>query len=182
MANRYGYSTAALFSKFTIHRKALCSSRMNTFKMLRYSHRKTGLSLNIHLPSLPQHIYIYSTWISQYDLEVTRSEWHCYDNGAQGGLHAGGMAFVTKLQAILQEHRFLENCAFCKWSRLPRCQASCPVQQMDIIQVARSPCRSIKHADYGLSDSLKQPKSCCPSCTPHEGKYQKRVIFSVPCL
>lgn len=41
-----------------------------------------GLSLNIHLPSLPQHICIYSTWISQNTLEVTRSEWHCYDNGA----------------------------------------------------------------------------------------------------
>lgn len=40
-----------------------------------------GLSLNIHTPSLPQHIYIYSTWISQNALEVIRSKWHCYDNG-----------------------------------------------------------------------------------------------------
>lgn len=39
------------------------------------------LYLYIHTPSLPRHIYIYSTWISQNALEVIRSKWYCYDNG-----------------------------------------------------------------------------------------------------
>lgn len=48
---------------------------------------------------------------------------------------------------------------------------------MDMTQVARRSCRSIKHADYGSSDDLKQPKSCSHLVLLMKGIIRNKLYF-----
>lgn len=145
MANRWGYSEPALFSKFTIHRKALCSCKNTTLKLLR--------GVLIRGPgTVPEYSFaiIATTHLCFFQmnlpkcLEVTSREWHCHEGGAwvftQKGQHLSGY-WKPSFRNIIPSWNPVPHSNYLDHS-VSRYHAQ--FNRYDIIQVAMSPCRNIK--------------------------------------